>query len=402
MTVVATDARRPAIGPAAVVAICFFIAVLEGYDIQAIGVAAPGMAAALHLSPGQIGWAGSLATVGLVVGAVVGGWVADRWGRKPVLVVSVAWFGAFSILTAMAPSADLVLLARLLTGLGFGGAMPNLIAVATEISPPRRRTATVTAIFVGMPSGGALAALITRLLPHAGDWRLIFVIGGALPLLLTPLIALVLPETLAQRDPRADRRSLFALFGGGRALTTLLLWTALIGIALVLSLMLGWLPLLVIAKGLPAADGSAAALAFNIAAVGGGLALGRLVDRYGPRWPLLAGLAVLFVAMALLAGAASFVQVAVLSALAGFGVVGAQFCLYALAPRHYAGVVRATGAGAAVGAGRVGSIAGPVIAGALRASHASAGQVLIFTLPVIAASALALIALTMVGKAYDE
>jgi len=95
--------------------------------------------------------------------------------------------------------------------------MPNLIAVATEISRPERRTATVTAIFVGMPSGGAMAALITRLLPHAGDWRLIFVIGGAVPLLLTPLIALVLPETLAKRDPSADRRPLFALFGGGRA-----------------------------------------------------------------------------------------------------------------------------------------------------------------------------------------
>jgi AAHS family 3-hydroxyphenylpropionic acid transporter len=402
MTDTVSAVRAPPLVPALVVSVCFCIAVLEGYDIQAIGVAAPGMAAALRLSAGQIGLAGSLATVGLVAGAVLGGWAADRWGRKPVLVASVAWFGAFSVMTAMAPSADLVLWSRLLTGLGFGGAMPNMIAVATEISSARRRAATVTAIFVGMPTGGAIAAVITRLLPHAGDWRLIFLIGGALPLLLTPAAAWLLPETLPVQDPTADRRPFNALFGGGRAPSTLMLWTACVCASLVLGLMLGWLPLLVIAKGLPAADGSAAAIVFNVAAVGGGLALGRLVDRFGPRWPLLVGLGLLFVGMALLALASSFLQVAALAGVAGFGLVGCQFCLYALAPRYYAASVRATGAGAAVGVGRIGAIAGPLIAGALRAAHADAAQVLTFTLPVIATAALALIVLTIIGKAYVE
>ncbi len=82
------------------VVVCFAIAALEGYDIQALGVAAPSMAPALHMPEAYIGWAGSLTMAGLILGSVVGGWAADRIGRKPVLVASVVWFGVFSILTA--------------------------------------------------------------------------------------------------------------------------------------------------------------------------------------------------------------------------------------------------------------------------------------------------------------
>ena len=385
-----------------VVLVCMLIAILEGYDIQAIGVAAPTLAPALHLSQGQVGLAGSMAMVGLVFGAVLGGWAADRVGRKPVLVAAVAWFGVFSLLTAMVSTPDLLLALRLLTGLGFGAAMPNMIAMAGEVSPPGRRVSTVTAIFIGMPIGGASVALLARFLPPAFDWRLIFLVGGAAPLLIVPVAALLLPETLVRRDAGADRRTLPALFGEDRAPTTLFLWIAFAAVQLVLQLMLAWLPLLVVGKGLGRDAGSLAALCFNLAGVGGGLAMGRSVDRFGERWPLLLGFAGLALAMGLLAVANGQILVPALAAAAGFGVIGAQFSLYAIAPRYYPAPVRATAAGAAVGAGRIGAVAGPLLAGVLRSAHASVTETLAWTLPFIATGALCVLLLTRRSAAFDD
>ncbi|MGA0602042.1 MFS transporter [Caulobacter sp. KR2-114] len=380
-----------------VVGVCILIAVLEGYDIQAIGVAAPTLAPALKLGPQAVGLAGSMAMVGLIFGAALGGWIADRVGRRPVLVVSAACFGLFSLMTAVAGDAQTLLLSRFLTGLGFGGAMPNMIAMAGEASAPRRRISTVTAIFVGMPAGGALAALLARFLPAGFDWRLIFVVGGVAPLVIAPLAAFVLPETLSRsRSPAAAAggRPLNALFGDGRALPTLLLWSAFAATLVVLSMMLAWLPLLVVAKGLPKDLGASAALAFNGAGIVGGLAVGGAIDRWGARWPLLTALALLAAGMGLLAAAAAPGAVLALSALAGLGVMGAQFSLYALAPRYYPAAAQATGAGAAVGAGRIGSILGPILAGTLRAAHAGPGETLAWTAPVVAIAALSVLILT--------
>src|SRR5260221_2597581 len=213
--------------PSVVVAVCFAIAALEGYDIQAIGVAAPAMGVALHLARDQIGFAGSAAMVGLVIGAVFGGWIADWIRRKPVLVASVAWFGVFSLVTTLAVDANTLTLSRLATGLGFGGAMPNMIAVAADISGRSRRAATVTTMFVGFPAGGALSALVTRFGLESFDWRLIFAIGGVLPLAITPLALWLLPET-HPTQASGERRAIPALFVAGRAMTTLTLMLAFI------------------------------------------------------------------------------------------------------------------------------------------------------------------------------
>ena len=385
-------------GAARVVGVCILIAILEGYDIQAIGVAAPTLAPALKLGPQAVGLAGSMAMVGLIFGAALGGGIADRVGRRPVLAASAACFGLFSLMTAMATDLNMLLMSRLLTGLGFGGAMPNMIAMAGEASPPERRISTVTAIFVGMPAGGAIAALIARFLPAGFDWRLIFLIGGLAPLAIAPLAAFALPETLTRgRGPAAtvDRRPMKALFGEGRAAPTLLLWAAFAATLVVLSMMLAWLPLLVVAKGLPKDVGATAALAFNGAGIVGGLAIGGAIDRWrSARWPLLVALALLAAGMGLLAAAQAPLAVLALSGLAGFGVMGAQFSLYALAPRYYPDAVKATGAGAAVGAGRVGSILGPMFAGTLRAAHAGPGETLAWTAPVVAIAALSVLLLT--------
>lgn len=375
------------------VLVCFLIAALEGFDIQAFGVAAPHMAPELGLGPEQLGWAGSAAMIGLVIGAFVGGWLADRIGRRPVLAGSVAMFGLFSLVTAAAPSFEFLFWARLATGLGFGGAMPNLIAVATEISRPEKRAATVAAMFCGMPVGGALSAITAQLAGDAFDWRWVFIAGGLAPLALVPVILKFLPETRPDVDagaPRADARGLLT---EGRAGPSLAIWGAFMLTLVILYLVLNWLPTLIIESGHPPSLGFSAAMAFNLSGVAGALILGPLTDRLGWRWPLAAAYAALAAAMAGLAAATQPAAILALAGAAGFLVMGAQFSLYAVAPGLYPPALRGAGAGVAVGVGRFGSIAGPLVAGELRAAGATPGEVFAAMTPVALVSGALVLAL---------
>jgi AAHS family 3-hydroxyphenylpropionic acid transporter len=394
-------ARRA--GSGLILGVCFLIAGLEGYDIQSFGVAAPRLAADLGLHSAQLGWGASAAMVGLVLGALAGGIAADRVGRKPVLLVSVLAFGLFSVATSLVHAFPLLLLTRFATGVGFGGALPNLIAIATEISPPGRRAATVTTIACGMPAGGAVVSLLARLAGAGLDWRAIFLAGGLAPLVVLPAVYFLLPETRPAPDPAADRRLVAALFGTGRrAAATLLLWIAFLLTLVVLYLLLNWLPTLVIAKGLSPADGAAASLSFNLVSIPGAMLLGVVADRFGFRAPLLATYLALAATMEGLAYAHGAGAVLALAGAAGFLVIGAQYVLYALAPTYYPPQLRAAGAGAAVGVGRLGSIAGPLLAGQLREAGASAADVLAAMLPVALLAGACAVLLTFIGRAREE
>jgi AAHS family 3-hydroxyphenylpropionic acid transporter len=396
MTAAATSAKARG-GGGLVLAICLSVAVLEGYDIQAFGVAAPRLAPELGLNPSQVGLAGAAAVMGLVLAALAGGWVSDRVGRKPVLFWSVAAFGVFSLAAAAVKSYELLLLVRFLAGLGFGGAMPNLVAIATEISPPERRAATVTAITAGMPTGGALVSLGAGALA-AGEWRPLFLIGGVLPLLILPLLHFALPETRPSAAPDADRRVLKALFGDGQAMATLLLWVVFMLTLVVLFLMLNWLPSLVVAKGYSQADGATAALAFNFMAAVGTVTMGVIADRTGYRVLLTLAFLALAVALWAMTRAAGLGAVIGLSAVIGVLVVGAQFTLLALTPSFYAPEVRAGGTGAAIAVGRIGSILGPLLAGELRNSGFTADQVFLVLTPAAVAAAVGVLILTTFGR----
>lgn len=390
------------LAPGFIVAICFGIAALEGYDIQAFGVAAPHMAPELGLGPAALGWAGSAAMFGLVVGALSGGWLADRFGRRPVLTVSVALFGIFSVVTAFSNSFEMLTLARLATGVGFGGAMPNLIAIATEISPPNRRAMTTTSMFCGLPAGGAVVALLAQFGGEALDWRTIFMIGGALPLLLAPVVFFFLPETRPAPSEDVDRRVMRGLFTQGRATATLLIWMIFALDLLVTYLLLNWLPTLVVAKGFTAADGASASFWMNIASVGGALFLGWTADRFGYRWLLVAVFAGLAAALYVLAQATGMAAIIAGSAAAGLTVVGGLYVLYALAPTYYPPHIRAAGAGAAIAFGRLGSIGGPLIAGELRAAGYGPGDVLMTLIPAVLLATVGIWALTTFCKPHPE
>jgi MFS transporter, AAHS family, 3-hydroxyphenylpropionic acid transporter len=396
-------APAPELSSTLLVVLCFLVMTLEGYDIQAFGVAAPRIAAEFQLTAAQQGWAATAAMLGLVFGSFIGGGFGDRFGRKPVLLVSILAFGICSVWTALTHDLTALVVARFATGLGFGGAMPMLIAVATEISSPGRRASTMSAMFCGLPAGGAFVAMLAKFETQELGWRSLFLIGGAAPVVLTLAVARWLPETRPQKVKGADDHLIHALLGGHRGVSTLLLWAANLLTLVVLYLMLNWLPSLVVAKGYQATEGAAASLAFNLAAVVGALLVGIVVDRVGFRGVLLIvylGLAATMAALGAVVGVASILF---LSATAGFLIMGAQYSLYALTPRLYASNVRAMGAGAAVGVGRFGSIIGPLLAGQLRQAGWSGGEVLGAMLPVVLAAGAAVLALTFrIGPKVDE
>jgi AAHS family 3-hydroxyphenylpropionic acid transporter len=390
-----------AFSPGLVIGVCVLIAALEGYDVQAFGVAAPHLAPQLHLNPGQVGLAGSMANIGLVLGALAGGWAADRWGRKPILLASVLAFGVFSLATAYADGAQTLLAARFLTGVGFGGVMPNLVALAAEIAPPGRRAAVTSAMFCGMPGGGAIVSLLARMAGDHGDWRILFLIGGGLPILIAPLVIWLLPETRPQPQPHLDNHLGRALFGGGRLGPTLLLWSASLLTGLMLHLLLNWLPILVAAKGHSSVDGASAALAFNVMGVIGSLALGVAADRAGVRGAMLVAYATLAAAVGALSGASDMGLVLTTAAIAGFTLIGALYVIYGLAPGLYPVQVCSAAAGVAVGVGRLGSILGPLVAGELRQAGWTAGEVLAALSPVALLAGAAVVTMTFLARLRD-
>jgi AAHS family 3-hydroxyphenylpropionic acid transporter len=395
-----TTATRAGATGIMAIGLCLLAAMLEGFDIASMGVAAPRMVPALGLSKPEAGFAFSASLLGLLLGAAVCGPFADRFGRKPVLLTAVVVYGLFSLATAFVVDYGLLLAVRVLTGIGLGGAMPMLIAIASELASEKRRTAVVSSVTAGMPLGGALVGLLARTDIAQADWRLIFIVGGVAPLVMAAVLWLWLPETRS-RDaaPAAGGAGLSALFGRGRLATTLSLWAAYAAIALVLHLFLNWLPILVVDRGFAPKQAAGVSTLFNLGGALGGVAVGFVIDRLGLRWPL----AVVFAALItlLFVMAAPGAGIGMTSGLAfaiGFLIMAGQFGLYGATPPYYAPAVRGTGVGAAIAAGRFGSALGPMAAGELLGAGASGSQVVLFTAPVVLLCAAAAMTLTVVGR----
>lgn len=445
MTAIAGARER---GAAVTVGLCFAVMVVEGFDIQAMGVAAPALGPELGLSREVLGQALSASNIGLVIGAILGGWLADVFGRKPVLVASVAIFGLFTLMTMQATSFEMLFAARLLTGLGFGGALPNVMAIAADVAVEQRRGSTAAIMFCGMPVGGSFVALLSWL-GHQGEWRLLFLIGGIIPLVLAPVLVLAMKET-----QRPERRAVAArdaapwlsavpigvagwlvldalgrmpgagsmggvvapwlggvlglmgaymivhrgpLFGGGRAGASVLLWVIFFPTLLVVYLVLNWLPTLVAAKGFQA-DASLASVLFNVFAVVGALCLGPLVDRFGLRWPITLGFLALIGVLVALAQATDHVAVMALSGALGFFVLGCNYAVYGAAASYYPAEMRGRGSGAAIAWGRLGSVAGPLIGGYLLQGGSAPDEVVYAMAPFAFVAAVAVFALTFLRR----
>ncbi|NKJ44507.1 MFS transporter [Novosphingobium sp. SG720] len=379
--------------------LCFLVTVLEGYDLQIISSAGPVLQNVMNLSQAQIGVFLSATLIGLGIGAVIGGWAADWAGRKPVVIASIVALGLFTFGTALSTSYEMVVLTRILAGVGLGGAMPTLIATMAETSAAARTTSAVTTVIVGQPLGGILSGIVGRTLVVNYGWQSLFTVGGILTVLTIPLLIRYLPETLTKGRHRngAKLASWQALFGGGRAGSTVLLWIAFILTLALLSVLLGWTPLLVRGMGYPVRLGIDAIIAINLGGVAGGLCASRMIDRLGVRGPMLVLYALIVVGLIVLSQAKSPSGVMVAAFLVGIGTLGGQFTLYGIAPRLYPRAGRGAGVGTAVALGRFGSVFAPVIVGLALGQGAGAASAIVTMIPVAVIAGLALYGLSIVG-----
>ncbi|WP_137819659.1 3-(3-hydroxy-phenyl)propionate transporter MhpT [Pseudomonas sp. 2FG] len=387
------------------IGLCFFVALLEGLDLQATGIAAPYISREFALTPATLGWVFSAGLIGLLPGAVVGGWLADRFGRKFVLITATILFGLFSLLTAHSATYEDLLVARLVTGLGLGAALPILIALSSEAADDHLRNTAVSLTYCGVPLGGAIAALI-GMLSVSGDWRLVFYVGGITPLLIALLLALWLPESRVYQGRSAAGSSIHlrnaagSLFSQRRGRGTLLLWSSCFFTLTILYMLLNWLPSLLLERGLGRLDVAVIQVLFNVGGVAGSLLAGQLMDRHRPLLAVVLAYLGMLVSLAAL-GTVDQLHWLLLAGLAAGGcAVGGQLILYALAPRMYPADIRATGVGVAVAVGRLGSMAGPLIAGQLLAAGTGVGGLLLAASPVVVLAAVT--AAGLINRNADE
>jgi AAHS family 3-hydroxyphenylpropionic acid transporter len=366
---------------------CACVALCEGFDLQAAGVAAAGIGAEFKPTPDQFGTFFSASTFGLFLGALIGGRLADSIGRKKVLVTSVGIFGCFSLLTALAWDVQSLVWARLFTGVGLGGALPILIALVSESSSAKNQSVNVAMVYAATPVGGAIASLISLLI-GAPQWRLIFIVGGVLPLLLAPLMAFRLRESVAFQhrgdDSMPKAGSFAAIFVQGRALRTALLWISFFLGLLLLYLLLNWLPSLLVSDGLTRLQAAGAQIGFNVSGALAALFISQLL---GGRFRN-ASIVIVFVALPILLvtlakAPADVGYILLVVCLLGCAVVAAQAFLYAMAPIAYPTSIRGVGVGTAVAVGRIGSIVGPKLGGYLKSAGHGPAQLLMDLLPLV-------------------
>ncbi|HJT87615.1 MAG TPA: MFS transporter [Bryobacteraceae bacterium] len=387
--------------------LCAVSVLMDGFDAQAIGFVAPALAAQWHIPRAALSPILTSGLVGMLLGALVFGPLADRWGRKRVLILCTLWFGACSLLTATADSSRSMVLLRFITGFGLGGTMPNAIALTAEYMPRRLRATGVMVMFTGFSIGAAAGGFVAAALIPRFGWQAVFVLGGLLPCA-TAAFLLGLPESirflvlkggqearileLLRKVAPAARIQAGAsfelaehgesgfpvkrLFAEGRARLTLLLWVIFFMSLLDLYFLNSWMPTVLHDGGIRLETAIVITAMFQVGGAVGALLLGRVIDRQSSyrilAWTYLgAALCVFLVGMA--ATSVALETLAVFAA--GFCVIGAQTGANSLAAESYSTAVRSTGVGWALGIGRIGSIAGPVLGGILLSSQLQVRQV---------------------------
>jgi AAHS family 4-hydroxybenzoate transporter-like MFS transporter len=378
-----------------VVLLCALVQAFDGFDLGTIGMAAPSLSKAWGVAPAAFTSAFVMSSVGILVGALLSGPLGDRFGRKPLLIVSVGLIGLFSVTSAFAWSIPSITVMRFLTGLGIGGAMPVTIALTADYSPIHRRGTLIMLMFCGNTVGGFLGGqLIAQILPIFG-WQSIFLAGGVPPLLLIGVLMVLLPESprflIARRAnapatldilrrldiPRlavskqvdiVQGNPVRQLFTAGLAVSTILLWIAFFANLLNMYLFSYWMPTVLTLSGLTPEKAIFSASMFQLGGILSTALLGPMIDRFGAPRVLAGSFAsgVIFIlAIGLYNLPSPFILIPILGA--GAAMIGSQLGANAMAAASYPARIRSTGVGWALGVGRLGGIAGPALGGALLA-----------------------------------
>jgi AAHS family 4-hydroxybenzoate transporter-like MFS transporter len=379
-----------------VVLLCALVQAFDGFDLGTIGMAAPSLSKAWGVAPQLFTTAFVMSSVGILVGALLSGPLGDRFGRKPLLIISVAFIGIFSVASAFAWSIPSITMMRFMTGLGIGGAMPVTVALTSDYSPIQRRGTLIMLMFCGNTLGGFLGGqLVAQILPIFG-WQSIFFAGGIPPLLLIPFLMMFLPESprflIAHRGDAPETQDILRrlnirpqvaaskmvdvakgnpvqqLFTGGLAVSTILLWIAFFANLLNMYLFSYWMPTVLTLSGFKPENAIFYASMFSLGGILSTALLGPMIDKFGAPRVLACSFAsgVVFVlVIGLYTLPAPWIMVPILGA--GAAMIGSQLGANAMAAGLYPARIRSTGVGWALGIGRLGGIAGPALGGSLLA-----------------------------------
>ena len=377
-----------------VAALCTLVQICDGYDLNSVAWAVPSLIRDWHLPPSTFAMAFLWSSIGIMVGALSAGPIGDRFGRRPLLLASLAIFGIASLLSAVVGSLSMLSLLRFFTGIGIGGGFSGAAALTGDYTPHRLRATMIMATFTGAPLGGFLGGQIVALLLAEWGWRMIFVLGGIFPLALLPVLVLWLPESprflaarqesiTAQRRPASTPRHHFGasdavdvargnpiwmLFGRDYALQTVLLWIIFFCSLLNLFLFVYWMPTVLNLIGMSPAQAVFAASLRDLGAIFAVLYLGLAIDRIGPERALALHYAAGAVFIAVIAlFALPYAILCVIIFLAGMTIIGSQTGVNGACGKLYPARMRTSGIGWALGIGRLGGIVAPVLGGYLLA-----------------------------------
>ena len=384
--------------------LCFWVAFFEGFDLQAPGIAAKGIAATFGLDQVQMGYVFSLGVFGMLFGAFFGGRIADYLGQKKVLMLSIGIFGVFMSLTAIAPSIEILYAARFFTGLGLGAAMPTMISVVGDEATEANRGKLNSLMYCGLPVGAIFVAGLAILLPEI-QWQTLFLIGGLTPLALIPFMAFILkdkpkPVAVAQVSTEVVPGMAQVLFKNQQYKNTLPLWVGFFFTLMINYILISWLPNLLMEQGLQKQQAFMVMLVFQVGAVTGTLALGYLLDRL-KLWQMAVIIySGLFVALSLLFTTTSIPMLVLAGVMGGIFSTGGQSILYGISPIFYSGTGKVTGVGSAISLGRLGAMTGPLLTGKILALGLGTTGILMASLPAVVISAVAVTALSRYKSAH--
>lgn len=377
-----------------IIFLCFWVAFFEGFDLQAPGIAAKGIAETFSLGQVEMGYVFSLGVFGMLFGAFFGGRIADYLGQKKVLMLSISIFGAFMALTAVATSIEVLYIARFLTGLGLGAAMPTMISVVGDEATEANRGKLNSLMYCGLPVGAIFVAGLAIFFKDI-SWHTLFLISGLAPLLLLPFMAFILKEKVQKNaekqivPPMAE-----VLFKTEQYKRTIPLWVGFFFTLMINYILISWLPNLLMEQGLSKPQAFSIMLIFQVGALAGTLGLGFMLDRL-KLWQMAA---IIYIGLALaliLLFTSKVIPLLILAGLMG-GIfsTGGQSILYGISPIFYSGTGKVTGVGSAISLGRLGAMTGPLLSGKILALGLGTTGVLMASLPAVAISAVAVTALS--------
>lgn len=343
---------------------------MDGFDVQAMGFVAPAIIQAWGVSKASLGAVFGAGLFGMLVGSLALSVLADRVGRRPVMLGATLFFACGMLATARVTTIGELEAIRFVTGIGLGAIMPNAMALAGEHSAAENRVTMMMLVSCGFTGGAVVGGLVSAALIPVYGWQSVFYVGGAFPLVLVALMVGGLPESsefVAQRAAAARASAPVAqLFHGGRARTTLLLWAVNFLNLVNLYFLANWLPTIATSAGMSTSSAVLLGTMLQVGGVIGTVAMGPVIDRAGFRRVLVPVFAVAAVAIALIGRPA--MPVAALFAVvtvAGLCIIGGQPAVNALAASYYPTSLRSTGIGWSLGIGRIGSILGPTLGGEL-------------------------------------